>query len=254
MIETLDKRIDRLISYFEGHLQEILQIGGQGHHALHYRRILYVTVLDALTKIVFPNTGNRRQRMVNLLGTFSEWKEHDRISLPHLVKLLNLTPEPVFEPLRVYAIGQYYNWASGDVITLDRDPSYDEIRRLWPRDSEYKFPIKDINKEISLESLQHVHLFYTHRNSLVHEFRMLGLLSGDPTPSKNEPYYSALLHDVDETTDTEVVTWELQYPLEFYKSITEKCLTNLSSYLRRNQIDPINFFTSNSYWITELNT
>lgn len=253
MIETLNQRIDRLTSYFEGHLQEISQLDSRGNHAVHYKRVLYVTVLDALTKIVFPNTGNRRQRMVNLLSAFSEWKEYDRISLPHLVKLLNLTPEPVFEPLRLHAIKQYNNWASGDVITLHRDPSYKEIKNLWPPDNEYKFPIKDINKEITLESLQHVHLFYTHRNSLVHEFRMLGLLSGDPTPSKDEPYYSALLHDVDEI-GTEVITWELQYPLEFYRRIAEKCLTNLSEYLRRNQIDPVSFFTSNSYWISELNT
>ena len=113
--------------------------------------------------------------------------------------------------------------------------------------------IREVNKSISLESLQHVNLFYEHRNSLVHEFRMLGLLSGSTLFSRDEPYYSALLHDVD-STGAEIETWELQYPLEFYKRITEKCLTNVSSYLQRNQIDPISFFTSGSFWIRELNT
>ncbi|MBI3738248.1 MAG: hypothetical protein HY258_04285 [Chloroflexi bacterium] len=251
MAETFDQRLSRLTAYFEGHLREISQLDSNGDHVAHYKRVLYITVLSALSKIVVPNTrDNDRQRMVHLLSNFSEWGEYNRISLPHLVKLLNLTPEPAFEALRLYAIKQYNSWIIGDVITLDRDPSYIEIANLWPADNEYKFSIKDNNRKIPLESLQHVYLFYTHRNSLVHEFRMLGLLSGDPAPSKNEPHYSALFHDA----GGDIITWELQYPLEFYRRITERCLTNLSEYLRRNQIDPVSFFTSNSYWISELNT
>lgn len=251
MTEPFDQGVNRFTEYIESHLQEISQIKSQGEHVLHYKRVLYVTVLDALAKVVFPSSGNR-QRMVSFLSSFSNWKEYDRISLPHLVKLLKLAPEPALESLRLFAINEFSNWTSGDVIPLSRDPSYQEIRNLWPKDNEYKFPIKGINKEISLESLQHVNLFYNHRNSLVHEFRMLGLLSGAPISSKNEPYYSALIFNFDEDGE-EDISWELEYPLQFYEKITKNCLVNLSEYMMRNQINPFSFFTSGSYWINELN-
>lgn len=252
MAKIFDERIHSFTTYFEGHIQEISRLTSQGDHILHYQRVLYVTVLDALSKVVFPNSGNR-QRMVNLLSRFSAWKEHDRISLPHLAKLLKLAPEPALEPLRLYVLNEHNKWISGEIIMLDRDPSYQDISKLWPRDNEYKFPIKGINKDVTLESLQHVNLFYNHRNSLVHEFKALGQLSGAPRFSRNEPYYSALLLDVDEAGE-EIISWELQYPLEFYRQITERCLSNISNYLYRNQIDPIRFFASGSYWISELNS
>ncbi len=252
MVDTVNQRIDRFTKHFQGHLLEISQLDSKGKHVLHYQRILYVTVIDTLAKVVFPNTGNR-QRNINLLSQFSEWKEHNRISLPHLIRLLKLAPEPSFEQLRLFAMSKHRGWISGEIIDLDRDLTFQEVKNMWPRDSEYKFPIREVNKSISLESLQHVNLFYEHRNSLVHEFRMLGLLSGSAFFSRDEPYYSTLLHEFD-STGAEIETWELQYPLEFYKRITEKCLTNVSSYLQCNQIDPISFFTSGSFWIRELNT
>ena len=78
MTETFDEGVKRFTGYFESHLQEVSQIESRGEHVIHYKRVLYVTVLDALAKVVFPNLGNR-QRMVNLLIHFSDWKECDRI-------------------------------------------------------------------------------------------------------------------------------------------------------------------------------
>jgi hypothetical protein len=253
MVETINERIDRFVSYFEGQLEEISQLGGQGDHVHHYQRVLYVTVLDALAKVLLPTTGSNRPQMVNLLSNFSEWKEYDRISLPHLIQLLKLEPKPIFDQLRAYAMEQYSKWTSGEIITLDRDLAYQDVLSLWPHNNEYPYTIKYNNKDITPDSLQHVRLFYYHRNSLVHEFRMLGRLSREPTFYREEPYYSALILEVDET-GAEVTTWELQYPLVFYKRIAKNCLTNLPTYLTRNRIDPISVFRSGSYWINELNT
>jgi hypothetical protein len=143
-------------------------------------------------------------------------------------------------------------WIDGEVITLDRDPKYQEVINLWPKENEYKSPIRNISKEITLESIQHVHLFYSHRNSLVHEFRMPGLLTMDPISHPEEPSYCVLSREIDEKGN-EYTSWELMYPLGFYNRIAGKCLQNIGEYLRRNQIDPIVFFTSGSYWIDELN-
>jgi hypothetical protein len=251
MIDTINDRIKRFENYYSEQLTEITELKGMGGHTNHYRRILLITILDAMSKAVFPNVGNR-QRNVNLLRNYSEWKELDRVSLPHLQKILQMAPEPQFEPLRLFAAKELSKWLSGEVVTLDRDASFQDVITLWPKDSESKYPIRGISKEITIESIQHVHIFYSHRNYLLHEFRMPGMLSSELCVREKEPTYCQLMHESDDE-ENEVSSWELMYPIGFYSILVENSLKNLSAYLRKNQIDPIASYSSGSFWIDELN-
>lgn len=246
MPESLTERIDRFHSYFRSQISTINQLESPDY-SYHYKRILFVSVLDALSKVPFPRQ-NSRNRMVSFIREFSAWEESERVSLPHLVKLLNLSPEPQFESLRAHARGLLSSWLPGEVVGLDRDPSYKEIHRLWPRGQDLRTPIKGV----TLESLQHTHLFYSHRNSLVHEFRMPGRLSGAPSWPREVPYYSVLYFDEGDL-EYSAISWELQYPVNFYESLAMHSLNTLRDYLQRNSIDPISFFESGSYWIEGLN-
>ena len=68
-----------------------------------FKKILYVGILDALSKTVsYPNQKNR-ERFVSLIRNFSNWKYAEKISLPHLVRLLQKVHSPEFSDLRAYA-------------------------------------------------------------------------------------------------------------------------------------------------------
>lgn len=252
MVETIDQRIDRFTQYIENHLSEISKINNE-YHTIHHQRILFMAVIDALSVIVFPKAKNQI-RMVNLLKDFSNWKYYDRISLPHLVQVLNLSSEPAFDQLRKFANDEQKKWIDGEIVTLDRDPTYLEIENLLPKEKRHKFLIKINNKEIFLENLQHASLFYLLRCKLIHEFRALGKLASNPEPGSitNEPYYT-ILSETHGSSGVEKLSWELEYPLIFYREISINCLRNITKHLHENKIDPLLKKVNGSFWIDELN-
>lgn len=126
---------------------------------------------------------------------------------------------------------------------MDRDPGYREVQKLWPRDKEHIKPIENVQ----LDSLRHVHLFYTYRNSLIHELRTPGY--GIEFDKDKEPFY----HSMTDKDENEITSWELVYPLAFFESICETALKNLETYYTSDRIDPYHFFTFGTYWIEELN-
>jgi hypothetical protein len=129
-------------------------------------------------------------------------------------------------------------------VHLARDPTLEEARRHWPRDSESRMPIE----KITLESLQHVNLLYAYRNSLVHEFRAPGYsleLEDD-----KDPFYMSM-SDVGDVESG--YRWELSYPVAFIEVLCDKCITNLEAYLKKDRLDPRASFVFGSYWLEELN-
>ena len=246
MPESLSERIERFYSYFLSHISAVSKLEGPDH-VFHYRRILFVSILDALSKVPVPRRESQN-RMVSFIREFSGWQESEKVSLPHLLKRLSLSPEPQFESLRTHARELFRSWQPGDVIGLDRDPSFEEIQSLWPREQDRPVPIEGK----TLEDLQHGRLFYNHRNSLVHEFRMPGLLSFAPSWTRERPYYSVLLLD-DGNLEQREISWALQYPASFYEAITTHSLEALRACLQKNSLDPISFFKSGPYWIEGLN-
>ena len=245
MTESVRQRISRFISFSTQRFNDVAEIESPSQFTLLFQRVLYITILDALSKVAITDSNNR-PRMVEFIRKFSGWEECDRISLPHLARLLRINQDLGFQDLRKHANSLMSSWISGDVIALDRDPSSEDITSLWPREDNRLLPLANVK----LESLQHVHLFYNHRNSLIHEFRMLGMLGGAPDWSRSEPYYSTLLLAEE---DAESERWELQYPIDFYQRITRHAIQSLEGYLIQNSIDPISFYISGSYWVDYLN-
>lgn len=248
MRDTIDQRIDRFASNIENHISEISNINSQ-FHTIHHQRILYMVVIDALSVIVFPKTNNRL-RMFNILKDFSNWKNYDRISLPHLVQLLKLSTDPIFDQLKNFALDEQEKWIDGEIITLDRDPVYKDIDSLWPNEGNSKIKVQNFG----IDDLQHANLFYKLRCKLIHEFTALGKLASDPEPgcTTNEPYYCVLSETLS-ISGEENLSWELEYPLIFYKEISTNCLRNISKHLHDYQIDPLIKKVNGSYWIEELN-
>jgi hypothetical protein len=214
----LQIQIKNFISYFT-HKYEMIKNSKFKESDELFKKIFYVGIIDALAKTVFPKRGNR-ERFVEFIRTFSDWENSERISLPHLKRLLDFTPEPEYTGIRKFVISKHNQWIPPNIISLTNDPEYKEIIKYWPK----AFVNSQIIEGIKLESIQHVHLFYSYRNSLVHEIRNIGY-GIEEVALKNEPSY----HHMDTLNGEK--TWELVYPLGFFENICESCIGNLEKYL-----------------------
>ncbi|AFJ02631.1 hypothetical protein Q7C_1482 [Methylophaga frappieri] len=239
MSDDVQENIERFLGFFERKLEEIN--GAEfGESTRLFRKVLYLGIIDALSKsVTLQKTGNR-ERIISFLRYFSDWEYQDRISLPHLVRLLTKIPDPQFSELREYAFGLFDHWHSGDVIRLDRDLTIDEARRRWPRN--VPKPLEDIQ----IEHLQHANLFYRHRNSLVHEMREPGY--GMEFSENEAPFYHSMGNLNDES-----YTWELVYPTGFFHQLCVTGIQKLREYYIRDRIDPYDHYKFGSYWIEGLN-
>jgi len=239
---TTPKHIERYISHFEKRIDAIGTTKSSEFED-DFKKTLYVAIIDSLSKSVFPHSNNR-DRFTSFIENFGDWVNGSRISLPHMVKLLSLTPEPIYEDARKFANNELTKWSYGQIVYLDNDPEIDEIRRYWPGQSSTKL----IN-EVRLISIQHYHLFYRYRNSLVHESRPLGFPMDEIDNEK--PFY---VHSKFDEVPTNIIhVWQLNYPEKFFHNLCKNSLDNLSNYLLANNIDPIDFYSEGNYFIEELN-
>lgn len=239
--EALEEGVDRFLGFFRDLLKEIQNLESAKSTAL-FRKTLYSSLLDALTRttaLAHPKKSNR-ERIVDFVSIFCGWPEWGKISLPHLIRLLEKVPDPAFSNLREYAFSIYDQWDEGAVIRLDRDPDFQTIKEIWPK--EIPKPLEDIQ----IEFLQHANLLYRYRNSLVHELREPGY--GMEFTTDTEPFYHSMTN-----SDTKEKTWELVYPLGFYEKLCENAIDKLKDYYLKDRIDPYSCYVFGTYWIEELN-
>lgn len=240
----LDEAISRYCTHFSSQIARVNAVSGESGDL--FKKILFCSVLDALSRSIYPRK-EPRDRFTSLVRRFGRWSHQDRVSLPHLGRLLELTPDPVFEKLRKFTFERLAQWkAPWNAITLDQDPAFTEIAKHWPKGEEYKAPME----KIRLESLTHLQLLYSHRNSLVHELRTPGY--GIEMDGDNEPFY----HDmstfaVDGEPDLETI--ELVYPVKFFEQLCITVLDGLKIYFMENQLNPYDSYKFGSYWIEGLN-
>jgi hypothetical protein len=246
MLKDYSADIETFTHYFNEEIERVTKIviEGEQYPATMHKKLVFAAILDSLSKCVFPKKGNR-DRIISFLIEFSEWEDHDRISLPHLFQLLTRSPEPAFSKLRSFTTKKLSEWGDGEIVDLSRDPKISEIRGYWPNEKDYKKPLSGV----SIEFLQHSHLFYSYRNALVHEFRHPGY--GMEIKHDENPFYIGFSHLDDPNEQKE--TWELVYPYGFFEKIVKTSFVNMKNYLKTNNINPYFSYTFGSYWIEELN-
>ena len=236
----IENSVERFIGFFRNKLEAIEATDFKESKRL-FEKILYMGLLDALSgTTTYSKRSKNRERIVSFIKHFAKWPHQERISLPHLVGFLQKVPDPEFSSLRDYAFSLIDQWPWGEIISLDKDPTLADVKKLWP--SSLSKPFDDIG----LDYLQHLNLFYRYRNSLVHEFREPGY--GMEMENDSEPFYH---HMTDLDTDAE--TWELVYPLGFYRRICREAIENLREYYVNQRLDPYSLSRFGTYWIDELN-
>lgn len=245
MSNEAESDIDRFVGYFRKQLGEILAL--QTAHAELYRRLLYVSVLDTLAGSVLPKRSNRG-RFTYFVQRFCRWPDGEKVSLPHLVQLLRKNPDPAFEKLREWALEKYKTLPvhGSQLMPIDHDPSYDEVKSRWPIQKEHLTPLEGVD----LVSLQHYQLLYAYRNFLVHELRTPGY--GMEFGDDEEPFYhrmSTIAHD-DTVMPSSV---ELVYPWRFLHRLCDTAVEQLGQYFLANELNSYSSLVFGSYWIRELN-
>lgn len=215
-------KIDRYCSHFTEKLQELSPIENP-----LFKKILLVTMLDALARAPFPKETSNKKRFVDFVDKFSDWQEKYRISLPQLSLLLESKPST---PLKNEVLKRLSFWDKTKEVLLSKDPECSDILYYAS------------NEEINLiEKFKHSILLYAYRNELVHEFRKPGYgleYSGD-----ENPYH----HTVNNKT-TDLYIWETVYPVDFFMHIVKSALKALKEYLLRENINPYDSYRFGSIW------
>lgn len=211
-----------------------------------YKKTLFIGLLDNMALVAFPTAGNR-ERMTKVIREFANWNDSDKISLPYLLALTQRTSDAAYDNARNFAIAELGKWARGHIIPISGDPDLRTAANLWP------IPMnQDVDRtlKISLEDLQHLNLFYTYRNIVVHESRRPGI--GDDPFDLDYPYYRSSTI-VDSNSPTGRLSWELIYSVNFFTKLCQTSLSNLTNYLVQNQIDPFQSFVFEEFLIKALN-
>lgn len=110
-MKELKGKIDQFISFFRTQVN-IIRLAKFEKNGNLYKKILYVGIIDTLSKTIYSRKGNR-DRFVSFVRNFSGWNSCERISLPYLVRLLERAPDPQFSKLRKFALSLFDKWSEG---------------------------------------------------------------------------------------------------------------------------------------------
>jgi len=230
------REINDTIATFCGWFKQNLDKIGDVDERL-FKKILYVSWLDALAKSVYPKKGNPK-RFTGFVQKFCDWPERDKVSLLHLHQYLHLNPDPEFETLRIKINQQYNGWRASDKISISNDPDFATIAAKWPKGAD----------QALIHNMKHLKLFYRYRNALVHELKPPGYALQSPEEYNDKPFYYPLPSE-----SSEEIIWNLAYPVKFFHRLCDTSLFKLKEYLVDNQIDPNNSYTFGPFWLDYLN-
>lgn len=244
IIQDYSEQIENFDNYLKSKLASIDEISGDNN--VLFKKILYVSFLDALSSCIYPG-GRNRERFVAMLDRFSKWEDRDRVSLPHLGKFVHISSDPLFEQARRYVIPKLKEWKehSSHVISISDDPKFEEIQNIsWKVN-------KETDIKISLADFKHIQLLYQLRNALVHQFQSRGDEIGKQR-QLDHPFYQ-VVQMLDQTSKLKPLRIELVYPTQFLKGLSEETLKNVVGYLNDGNINPFPHYYAGDYWVRELN-
>ncbi len=258
-----DPILESIETYF-GAINEMFETAKKleaGIHTNLYRMSILISIIDAMAKVSHVSVINNRERFLKFIEDFCDWPDRNKISISHLYKFLTLTPSNLFSDLRGEVERLYFSWPENAIISIFQEPELDSLDSLSQNDWA---TFGSLNHQLSrtvLPDFRHVEIFYRLRNSVIHEMRTPGY-GIELRDEGDEPYY----HLMDQTLNVSLrgkdfienlkkgtTTWELVYPFNFIKRLSENGAINLKYHCQSNRIPPHDSYTFGSYWIAPLN-
>lgn len=216
----------RHVEQFIGHFDEAANALRRPGPPLH-RKILYATALDPLARAAYGSTLGNKARFTRLVRELSGWAHSERVSLPQLEQRLRVEGrhrQKLYRKIR-HDLGLWDNDAK---IGLQHSPVADVL-----------VPFAQGNENKLISECKYSELFYTYRNSLVHEFREPGY-GWDVAGTSSKPFYMSYLGHEGQ--------WELVFPVRFFETLLADTSACLKAYLMKHKINPYKNFQFGSMW------
>ncbi len=257
-IETLEEKIDRFKQYYLGLIKTAeceQNIVDQKVHS----KILSCSIFDAISKSIFPEISSNCQRFTALVRLCENWPESQKVSLLHLVRLLEITPNlpASTNELKKYATQQFKSKFpnSNSIICNNKEISSDVeievILNLWP--TQNGGPIK-IGKVLP-HQLKHEYLLWLYRNSVVHEYRNpgRGVELGQYVPEYAFYQEMATVSTINEKEFKFTSNWELVYPYRFFINLCREAVDVVSQLHNENKTCPFQAYSEGTFWLPNFN-
>ncbi|MGO3423307.1 MAG: hypothetical protein ACTIMZ_12760 [Pseudoalteromonas distincta] len=257
-IETLEEKVDRFKEYYLGLIKTAeceQNITNQKVHS----KILSCSIFDAISKSIFPEISSNCQRFTALVRLCENWPESQKVSLLHLVRLLEITPNlpSSTNELKIYATQQFEskfpnsNSIMSNNKAISSDVEIEAILELWP--TQNGKPIK-IGKVLP-HQLKHEYLLWLYRNSVVHEYRNpgRGVELGLYVPEYAFYQEMATVSKIDEKEFKFTSLWELVYPYRFFINLCKEALDVVSLLHNKNKTSPFQAYSEGTFWLPNFN-
>mgnify|MGYP000359691959 CR=1 FL=1 len=257
-IETLEEKVDRFKEYYLGLIKTAeceQNITNQKVHS----KILSCSIFDAISKSIFPEISSNCQQFTALVRLCKNWPESQKVSLLHLVRLLEITPNlpSSTNELKIYATQQFEskfpnsNSIMSNNKAISSDVEIEAILELWP--TQNGKPIK-IGKVLP-HQLKHEYLLWLYRNSVVHEYRNpgRGVELGLYVPEYAFYQEMATVSKIDEKEFKFTSHWELVYPYRFFINLCKEALDVVSLLHNKNKTSPFQAYSEGTFWLPNFN-
>ena len=236
--------ITQYANYFERQIEDVKRLKLRGPASPEqcwelplYRKILYVSMIDTLSKAAFPamKTGHHkrvthRKRVTQFIDELSGWQDKDRVSVPQLLLRLNKAGQTSGSLYRKMQ-SCLDSWVDGDIKRLSDDPLLQNVLALAHTEEE----------KTAVRAARCAGLFYTYRNALVHEFRKPGYGMDGLSDNETTPYYVSM-------SSGGQTSWDLVFPNPFLEDLCRKCLSGLVNKLKAEQRNPYESYEFGSLW------
>lgn len=237
---------ERIKSYIESIKSDFkaisrLKIDEDSSKIIKFKKTLIYSLLDAMSKSIYNKMGNR-VKFIKFIDNFSDWKDKDKISFPHLKRDFELNKKCEHINLKKF-IDSFDFDDEGYKISLD--PEYEQVEIL---SSKNIMETNELHEELHLYKNQHKYLLYANRNKLIHEQEESGY--GMEENDDAEPFYISV---TDASKKSRPSILNLVYPLKFYENLCNTCIGNLERHLHAENINPHKNYRFGDYWRPQLN-
>ena len=121
-----------------------------------FKKLLIVSLIDSLSRVVADSKDGQKLRFTRFIADFSDWKDLNRVSAPHLYYLLKELKSRKYEDAREYT-RELINSRSSihPIVGIECDPTLAEVLQVWP-----ELASKKVVGDLSLDAITHLPLFY----------------------------------------------------------------------------------------------
>lgn len=248
MAKEITDTIDEFCSYFEKQVEiikaiqikpdalDVLNLMPEDYQTRLYKKILYVTEIDALAgirfhKSTYPDFNSKnRERFVRFIKEYGDWPKGELVSLPFVFDELNKSKSKDSNLFNhIYHKLTCSKSIEGEPVGYESfDENINDLLKLASTEKEEK----------ALFRYQHYSIFYRYRNYLVHDSREPGHAM-EGVFSSTDPHYHKYIDEE---------RWYLIYPIDLFETIFKKSIETVKQYFKGNKMNPYNFVEDTSRW------